>query len=66
DKKSAEGIIELLASLSKDKLVIIVTHNYEQVEMYATRKITMRDGKLSEDKRFASPMLLEAQEKMRD
>ena len=32
--------------------------------MYATRKITMRDGKLSEDKRFASPMLLEAQEKM--
>lgn len=64
DKKSAEGIIELLASLSKDKLVIIVTHNYEQVEMYATRKITMRDGKLSEDKRFASPMLLEAQEKM--
>ena len=65
DKKSAEGIIELLASISKDKLVIIVTHNYEQVEMYATRKITMRDGKLSEDKRFASPMLLEAQENIK-
>ena len=64
DKKSAEGIIELLASLSKDKLVIIVTHNYEQVEKFTTRKITMRDGKLSEDKRFANSTLLEAQESM--
>lgn len=50
DKRSAESIIKLLNELRKDKLVIIVTHNYEQVEDYVTRKITMHDGKVLEDK----------------
>lgn len=52
DVKSAEDIFKLLASLSRDKLVIIVTHNYEQVEKYVTRKITMHDGRVVEDKKF--------------
>ena len=50
DKRSAESIIRLLNELRKDKLVIIVTYNYEQVEDYVTRKITMHDGKVLEDK----------------
>ena len=50
DKRSAESIIKLLSEIAKDHLVIIVTHNYEQVEEYATRKITMHDGKVLEDK----------------
>lgn len=50
DKRSAASIIKLLSEISKDHLVIIVTHNYEQVEAYATRKITMHDGKVLEDK----------------
>lgn len=50
DSKSAENIMELLHEVSKDKLMILVTHNYEQVEQYATRKITMHDGKMIEDK----------------
>lgn len=49
DSKSAESVIKLLAEIAKDKLVIIVTHNYEQVEKYATRKLEMHDGKLRED-----------------
>lgn len=52
DKKSAEEIIKLLSQISKDKLVIIVTHNYEQVEKYVTRKIKMHDGKVLEDKKI--------------
>ena len=52
DVKSAEGIIKLLHEISKDKLVIIVTHNYEQVEPYVTRKIQMHDGHVVEDKRL--------------
>ena len=52
DSKSAAEIIELLNELSKDKLIIIVTHNYEQVENYITRKITMHDGRVVEDKRL--------------
>lgn len=49
DKKSAIKVIELLREISSDKLVIIVTHNYEQVSEYITRKITMFDGKIVED-----------------
>lgn len=52
DKRSAESIVKLLKELSKDKLVIIVTHNYEQISEYATRKITMHDGKIIEDKKI--------------
>ena len=52
DKRSAESVIKLLSELSKDKLVIIVTHNYEQISDYATRRITMHDGKVLEDKKI--------------
>ena len=52
DKRSAESIVKLLKELSKDKLVIIVTHNYQQISEYATRKITMHDGKILEDKKI--------------
>ena len=52
DQKNAKSTIELLHKISKDKLVVIVTHNYEQVEEYATRKITMSDGKIIEDKKI--------------
>lgn len=52
DSKTAENIMELLYQVSKDKLVIIVTHNYEQVEKYATRKLVMHDGKIIEDKKI--------------
>ncbi len=49
DKKSASNIIALLKEIASDKLVIIVTHNYEQVSDYVTRKITMADGRIVED-----------------
>ena len=50
DSRSAKSVLETLNKIAKDKLVIIVTHNYEQVEKYATRKIKMHDGKIAEDK----------------
>lgn len=49
DIESAKSVVELLHSLAKGKLVIIVTHNYEQFENYATRRIKMSDGKIIED-----------------
>ncbi|MBR6479365.1 MAG: ABC transporter ATP-binding protein, partial [Clostridia bacterium] len=52
DTESAAGIIELLASIAKDKLVIVVTHNFDQVAPYVTRKIKMHDGKVLEDVRM--------------
>ena len=50
DAKAANQIMKLLYEISKNKLVIIVTHNKEQVEKYATRLISMHDGKVLEDK----------------
>ena len=49
DSRSAQGIAALLSEISRDKLVIVVTHNYEQFAPYATRQIRMHDGKVAED-----------------
>lgn len=50
DKKSADAIFKLLNKIAQDKLVVVVTHNFEQVKDYATRVIRMHDGKIIEDK----------------
>ena len=50
DSASAASVMETLHRIAKDKLVVIVTHNYEQAEPYVTRKITMHDGRIIEDK----------------
>ncbi len=52
DVNSARSIMKLLHDISENKLVIIVTHNYEQIEPYVTRKIAMSDGKIIEDKKL--------------
>ena len=52
DRKSSESVLKLLHDLSKDKLVIVVTHNYDQIEKYVTRKITMHDGKVINDQKI--------------
>ncbi|MFU8793567.1 MAG: ATP-binding cassette domain-containing protein [Acholeplasmataceae bacterium] len=54
DSASSEQIIKLLRDISKDKLVVIVTHDYDQVKDVATRKIKMHDGEVVEDKKIKS------------
>ncbi|MBQ3290999.1 MAG: ABC transporter ATP-binding protein [Mogibacterium sp.] len=54
DSASAESVMETLSKVSEDKLVVIVTHNYDQAEPYVTRKLTMHDGKIIEDKKLNS------------
>ena len=49
DSKSARQIIELLQEISKEKLVIVVTHDFSQVQEFATRKIRIFDGEIVED-----------------
>jgi len=39
DSETGKQIIELLSKISKQKLILLVTHNYEEVESYVTRKI---------------------------
>ena len=55
DSKSSEEIIELLREVSRDKLVIIVTHNFEQVERCATRHIRIFDGAVESDHAVRTP-----------
>ncbi|MBQ5343161.1 MAG: ABC transporter ATP-binding protein [Oscillospiraceae bacterium] len=55
DSQSAENVWELLSSVAKDRLVVVVTHNFEQAEPYITRKITMHDGQVIEDVELRKP-----------
>ncbi len=50
DSKSSKEIIELLKELNKDgKTIILITHD-ANVAMHAKRTITLKDGKIIEDK----------------
>ncbi len=49
DSKTSVQIMELIKEIAKDKLVIMVTHNKELAEKYATRIIELKDGKLISD-----------------
>ncbi len=49
DSETGDQIIALLKELSKDRLVIMVTHNYEQAAPYVTRKIRIHDGEIVVD-----------------
>lgn len=49
DTKTSEQIMELIKTISNDKLVIMVTHNKELAEKYSTRIVEVKDGKLLKD-----------------
>ena len=49
DSETGVQIMELLRSLSKDKLIIMVTHNPSLAEQYSSRIIRLADGKIVGD-----------------
>ena len=49
DSKTSVQIMELIKEISKEKLVIMVTHNSEIAEHYSTRIIRLVDGEITED-----------------
>lgn len=55
DSATSKEIIELLYEVSRDKLLIVVTHNFEQVEAYATRHIRIFDGAVESDHVIREP-----------
>jgi len=52
DSDNGEQVMHLLKNLSKEKLVIMVTHNSEQAERYVTRKIILHDGEIIADRDY--------------
>ena len=49
DSKTSIQIMELIKKISKNKLVIMVTHNPELAKTYASRIIEMKDGEVVKD-----------------
>ena len=49
DSETSVQIMELLKEISKDKLIIMVTHNPELAEKYSNRIIRLLDGKVVDD-----------------
>ncbi len=49
DSATSIQIMELLKEIAKDKLVIMVTHNPDLAEQYATRTVNLLDGEIVND-----------------
>ena len=49
DSQTSIQIMEILKEISKDKLIIMVTHNPELAEKYSTRIINLLDGTVTND-----------------
>ncbi len=49
DSETSVQIMDLLKEISKDRLVIMVTHNPELAEKYSTRIVKLFDGKITDD-----------------
>lgn len=49
DSKTSDQIMRLLKKVSENNLVIVVSHDPEEAEVYADRIIRIKDGKIAED-----------------
>ena len=49
DSETSIQVMELLKQVAKDRLVVMVTHNPELAERYATRIVTLKDGVIRSD-----------------
>ena len=49
DTETSVQVMEILKNISKDRLIVMVTHNPELAEQYSSRIIRMLDGKITGD-----------------
>ena len=49
DTETSIQVMDLLKDVAKDRLVVMVTHNPELAEQYATRIVKLRDGRITND-----------------
>ena len=49
DSKTSVQVMEILKEISKDRLIIMVTHNPELAEKYSSRIVRLLDGKITDD-----------------
>ena len=49
DSDTSLQVMDLLKEVARDRLVVMVTHNPELAEQYATRIVRLRDGQITDD-----------------
>ena len=49
DSETSVQVMEILKNISKDRLIIMVTHNPELAETYASRIVRLKDGEIVDD-----------------
>lgn len=49
DPENSGKIITLLAKAARERLVILITHDFQEAEDYATRRIVLQDGRVTVD-----------------
>ena len=59
DSETSVQVMELLKEVSKDRLVVMVTHNPELAEEYANRIVRVKDGKIVDD---SNPYVVESKD----
>lgn len=69
DSKSGEQVLSLLKKLSKDKLIIVITHDYNYAQTYGDCIIELSDGNIIDDqiinKSFKEHNILSVQDERR-
>ncbi|MDV4149391.1 ABC transporter ATP-binding protein/permease [Clostridium sp. AL.422] len=61
DSDTSVQVMELLKEVAKERLVVMVTHNPELAEEYATRIVKVKDGVILED---TDPFIIEKEEEV--
>jgi len=59
DPENSEKVIKLLAEASKERLVILITHEFSEAGQYVTRRINLRDGAVTADQQLRAAAVVE-------
>ncbi len=52
DKENSDTVLRLLARAARDRLVILITHEFEEAKPYVTRRIILSDGSVVTDSKI--------------
>lgn len=62
DRENSDKIITLLKKAAKEKLVILITHEFEEAKDVATRRIILADGEVVTDAPLSPPCVIESKD----
>ncbi len=62
DTELGHKVIQYLKEVSKDRVVIVVSHDEELAETYASRVVTLEDGKIIDDTAFVGELNIQTKE----